>query len=255
MLETCDVKSYLDGYLKWLKDMSFEKVVAPNITRLSVPFLNSHDDYTEIYIKKEGDQFYLSDNGETLSTLNMDGIDVSKRMKILKGIIINYGVSLKQEELFICANQNNLFLKKHLLFQCIGKVNDMFLLSQKNVKSLFFEEVREYFIKNNIRYVPNASYMGKSGLYAQYDFSIASSNKRPFRLVKVINQLNTQTARGVIFDWTDSDYTRKEKAQLYVINNEDEHKASDSATQALSEYKIERIPWSNKERLLDCLAG
>lgn len=252
------INGYLNGYLDFLKDHSYEEVIDNNITKITLPFLDSLDDCTEIYIiKKENNEFILTDNGETLSTLSFNGVSIKgyAREGIFNRIINSYGVRREQESLFINANISDLFLKKHLLIQCICKVNDMYMLNRSNVKNIFLEEVKRYFDEKDIRYVQDHRLTGISGLIANYDFAIPKSKQTPLTLVKTLNDLTKDRAKSTIFDWNDTKSACDNNTRLIVVYNDEDNKPKDDTIAALKSYNIENSPWSKKENLSKYLSA
>lgn len=252
------ISGYLNGYLDFLKDHSFEEVIDNNISKITLPFLDSLDDCTEIYIiKKENNEFVLTDNGETLSTLSFNGISIKgfAREGIFNRIINSYGVKREQESLFIKATISDLYLKKHLLIQCICKVNDMYLLNRSNIKNIFLEEVKRFFEENDIRFVQDHRLTGKSGLIANYDFAIPKSRQMPFTLVKTLNDLTKDRVKSTIFDWNDTQSACDEGAKLIVVYNDEENKPKDDSVAALTSYNISSSPWSKRDSLPKILSA
>lgn len=246
------IESYLQNYLDWIKNNSFEEKLDENVSRLSIPFLDMNMDYAEIYIKKISDGYYLTDNGETISNLWFSGVDLKRTRKdIFESTIKNYGISTNaQNELFVKAAADNLPQKKHLLLQCMLKISDMYILSKSNVKSLFIEDVKKYFDDNNVSYVLEPSFFGKSGLLAQYDFAIGKTQKRNAKLVKVSNRLDKSSAKSIIFDWSDTEPLRREKTDLIVVSNDEAYQIKDDAVTALLKYNIAYAPWSQRDESL-----
>lgn len=245
------IDDYINGYLKFLKDHSFEEKINDSIVKISFPFLDSLNDCTEIYVIKDGEDYIITDNGETLSNLKFNGVNPNTseaRQGIFNRIINSYGISMDQECLLIKANYSNLFLKKHLLLQCISKINDMYVLSRANIQNIFVEDVRGFFDKNNILYVPNHRLTGRSGLTANYDFAIPKTSNRPMCLIKTMNTLTKDKVKAAVFDWNDRINGEGEK--LIVLYNDEESKPKMETVQALEKYGLEHIAWSNKDKLL-----
>ena len=98
----------ISKYYKWLK----EKTVAKQDEQsgwvaVSTPFLGLFNDPIEIYMKMEGENILLSDDGATLSNLELSGASVTrspKRKEWMEFILLNYGVTIENGELFVKAN-------------------------------------------------------------------------------------------------------------------------------------------------------
>lgn len=254
MAETT-IQNYLDGYLSFLKDHSREISVAENTTKITLPFLDSLNDCTEIFIVKNENDFLVTDNGETLSNLLFNGIAIKglARQNIFNRILNSYGVQIQQNSLFVKATISDLFLKKHLLLQCISKVNDMYMLSKNNVQNIFLEEIRDYFDEQDIGYVPDHRITGKSGLTANYDFAIPKSKHRPFTLIKAVNNLNKDKVKATVFDWNDTKTSCEDHSRLFVVYNDAENSPKDDSVSALHAYGILPYAWSQKTNMLSQL--
>lgn len=249
------IQGYINGYLSFLKDHSREIAISENISKITLPFLDSLNDCTEIYIVKQNNEFIVTDNGETLSNLNFNGIALRgmARQNIFNRIINSYGVQIESNSLFIKANSANLYLKKHLLLQCISKVNDMYMLSRNNVQSIFLEELRGFFDQHDIGYVPDHRITGKSGLTANYDFAIPKSKNTPFTLIKAVNNLNRDKVKSTIFDWNDTITTCDENSRLFVVYNDLDIYPKDDSVSALQTYGVSPHAWSKKDDMLIAL--
>jgi len=146
-------------------------------------------------------------------------------------------------------------MKKHMLAQCIQKIEDLFCLAQPNIKSLFLEDVQAYLDINDIRYIPDVSFIGKSKLPTSYDFAIPKSKKAPQRIIKVVNTLTIDYTRSILFTWGDISEVRKDSSMLYTFIQDDEKKVSSDALTALKEYDIEPVLWSNRSDYKEILSA
>jgi hypothetical protein len=206
MQEMLTIQGYLDGYINFLKDYSSETKINNKVTKIVLPFLDSLNDCTEIYIIKNDNNYIVTDDGETITNLSFNGVEIKgpSREGIFQKILNSYGVMRKDDALYINANEADLYLKKHLLLQCINKVNDMYILNRSNVKNIFIEDVKLFFDKNDILYVPDHRLTGISGLTANYDFAIPKRKQEPFTLIKTLNDLTKDKVKATVFDWNDT---------------------------------------------------
>lgn len=63
--------NFKDGYFKWLYDNTLQYNISENISRLTLPFLDRNNDCTEIFIKYENENYFVTDDGETLGELEL----------------------------------------------------------------------------------------------------------------------------------------------------------------------------------------
>jgi hypothetical protein len=57
-----EIEQLTENYFKWLKDKTLLKQTQDWI-EITTPFLDRHHDYVQIYVKKENNQFILTDDG------------------------------------------------------------------------------------------------------------------------------------------------------------------------------------------------
>lgn len=250
--------SYTDNYLKWIRENTFESKICDNTYRLTFPFLDSNNTMTELYIIEKQDKFIVTDDGFTFSELELINFDFQskKRDSLIKKIISNYGVSKDENNcLFVECTKENLAFKKHLLIQCMLKISDLSNLSRSNVKTLFNEEVEKFFFDNDIRAAKDLIFNGKSKLQSNYDFCIGRTKRAPERIIKLINSVDSQQVRSVIFSWEDIKENRDEDSKLITIVNDVNRKISDDNINALSEYNIATMLWSKRKEYIKDLTA
>ena len=171
---------YKEAYLKWLSENIEQDQIGEDVYRVTLPYLNRNNDYIDLYVVRREDGLYrITDDGWTISDLSLSGFKLklsTSRRTILDSVLASYGVSLSDEsEMFVESSLDELALKKHMLSQCMLKVDDMFYLSKTNVQSVFSEDVRQFLDLKNVRYLESVSFVGKSKLPANYDFGIPKS--------------------------------------------------------------------------------
>lgn len=211
----------------------------------------------DIYIIIQKNGYILTDDGETIHNLNLAGVSLEKgrRKELLNQILLSFGIQKDDDQaLFTESSLEDLPLRKHMLSQCMLKIDDLFFLSKKNVKSVFVDDVHNFLDINDVRYIERASFTGKSGLPTMYDFSIPKSKNSPERNIKVVNHLTTDSARGIIFGWTDTIDARKNGAKLLTFIN-DETGSSNDAVNALRQYNITPILWSHRDNSVNLLVA
>ena len=211
----------------------------------------------DIYILDKGNGWYtITDDGYTISDLKLGGFDIgasAKRRSLLDFIVSSYGINRSEHnELMVDCTENDLPVKKHMLAQCMVKVSDMFYLSRSDVQSIFLDDVQNFFDKNDIRYVNNICLIGKSKLATHYDFAVARSKRSPERLIKVVNNMDLNAARNIIFSWNDTKDMRQQGTKLYTFIQDTDKKISEDAIRAIQEYGINTALWTEKDKYV-CL--
>lgn len=248
-------------YTDWLyRNMTQEKI-HDNFYELTTPFLDRHNDYTQIYIKYNNDSsITISDYGYTIDDLTMSGFtfDTSKRKHLLNQIINKFGLSLDGDIIFTKVDSvKKLPEAKHRLLQAMIYINDMFILNRNNVTSLFYEDVNNYFDLKNIPYFPDFSITGKSKLSHNFDFALPNTKYKPERLVKLMNNPNrVDVFAQIMFSWDDTKPERRRDSSLIVILN-DYNKVSDKVMEGFESYKdsnVITLPWSDRDNQIEALA-
>lgn len=245
---------FVDSYVNWLKSKITTKEIN-NYLEITTPFLDRHNDHMQIYVKKDGDKLILTDDGYTLNELAMSGVDLTsdKRQDILHTMLNRFSVKLKNNEILTETNFSNFPQKKHLLIQAMLTVDDMFLVSQPRIKGLFLEDIENFFISNDIRFISEFQLYGKSGFSHSFDFAIPASKQKPERLIKAVNNPTREKTESLIFAWDDTREARRKESMMYVFLNDDEKKIRSAIIEALKEYSIHPILWSRRQEYINDL--
>lgn len=253
------VKSMMDGYIKWLSEgFSLRFVDSGRWVEVTTPMLDRHNDHIQIYIKKTENGWVLTDDSFTLDDLAMSGCDItSDRRKLLLSQTINgLGVELNENNALVVTSSNADFArKKHFLLQAILAVNDLFYLAKPNVEKFFFEDVSDWLDRHDIRNSSRIMVMGKSHFSHQFDFLIPKSKNAGDRFLKLVNRPTKSNIKAAMFSWIDTREMRDSMSQGYVVVNDYEAKDLEEEKEALLAYGANMIPWSQKDSFLDQLAA
>ena len=86
-----DIQTLIDEYAAWLRsEITFQQV--GEYYEITAPYLDSANDYLQIYVRQEGDEILFSDDGMTIRNLEMNGFQFTPmRTKYLKRILMQYG--------------------------------------------------------------------------------------------------------------------------------------------------------------------
>jgi len=252
-----DIKAMMDGYHHWLKDKTILRQIDSDWVQVTTPHLDRHNDCLQIYIRKQGNGYLLSDDGYIINDLIDSGcaLDSPKRQELLKTTLAGFGVQLDGEQLLVKTTPERFALKKHNLMQAMLAVNDLFYLASPYVASLFYEDVTQWLDNAEIRYTPKVKFTGKSGYDNMFDFVIPRSKQQPERIVQAINNPKKDAAETLIFKWLDTLEVRPSNAQPYAFLNDNEISISSSVVDALKSYEIEPVPWSERENFREKLAA
>ncbi|MEZ4853952.1 DUF1828 domain-containing protein [Flavobacterium sp.] len=246
------INTYVNDYYNWLKEKTFiQEDYDTDWFIINTPFVGAFNDTIEIYAKRMGNYLRLSDNGETMANLELQGLHIQgskKRRIILDTILINYGVREENNELIIEANIENFSQSKHNILSAIIEISDLYVLSKHNVASIFKEDVRNYLDSNDIIYTPDFISKGITGLEFNFDFQIAKKNKEI--VIKSFNTINKSNLPTFLFSWEDikpvrEKITKKEVNAIAVINNVDKE-IKNEFLEALKAKNADYILWSER---------
>lgn len=251
-----EVQKLLDQYLRWLKDKTALRQVKDWI-EITTPYLDRHNDYLQIYVKRENSGFVLTDDGYTVEDLKRSGceLETKKRKDLLTLTLNGFGVRLEGDALIVHASSDNFALRKHNLVQAMLGVNDLFYLAVPMLASLFLEDVTSWLDLHDIRYTPKVKFTGKSGYDHLFDFVIPASKKQPERILQTINRPSRDTAQAVAFSWIDTKEVRPANSRAYAFLNDSEHSPHASVLDALRNYNVNPVSWSKREEMKEELAA
>jgi len=227
------------------KDTDSEWVV------ISTPFLGMFNDSIDIYCKETNGTITMSDDGKTLSDLDLVGAGITrspKRKEIVEKILLNYGVKTDGEELIVTATMKDFAQKKHNLVSAILEIADMYMLAKQTVMSVFREDVKGFLDEQQIIYTPQFISKGSTGLEFTFDFQIATRNKEI--VINTFNNVNKTNLARFLFNWEDIKETRerltsKELIGLAVINDQG-HEIRPEYLEAFSKKKADYFLWTER---------
>ena len=242
----------VENYYAWLKERTQLKNLDTAV-EITTPFLDRHNDYIQIYLLNSEGGLLLSDDGYTISDLELSGCNLNtrKRMEILHTTLNGVGGSLVDGAVQVKASETNFLSQKHNLLQAILAVNDLFYVARANVQNFFSEDVSLWLDENNVRYVPDATFAGKSNFNHKFDFIIPRSKVAPERIIRAINNPSKEGAMNMAFAWIDTIEQRKGNSQAYALLNNTDKTIDKSISDALSNYGIISVPWTERTRYIE----
>lgn len=250
---------FKDDFIALLHKRTKEYQINKNITRITTPLLDKNNDAIEVYVIHNGDQIKITDDGYIINDLDISGLTIERgsiRERYLQNILSNHGVELgENNELKVNADSNNYSVKMYLLVQCMSKISDLYVLNKPNVKSLFNEDVKEFFIFNDIRFIENPFFIGKSRLTTQYDFAIPRFKDAPERIIKVTSNISLSFAKTTVFGWEDIKQNRDKNSVLYIIMDDRNKEPSQDTSVALRSYDIKPVKWTKINNYIDELTA
>ncbi len=122
-----NIDKLLDNYTSWLRSQYRVKSLT-RADEVTTPFVNMIGDHLIIYIRPIGNgQVEISDDGATLSDLELLGIDMSAslRQKIIKPIKSAFGIQQKDDVFFARGSVKNFPVLQQNFISDILQINGM----------------------------------------------------------------------------------------------------------------------------------
>jgi hypothetical protein len=252
-----EVRQLVDRYAQWVRDKSVLREIGDEYVEITTPYLDRHNDYTQIYVRRDDGGFLLTDGGETIEDLRSSGCDLEtkKRRDLLTATLNGFGVQRDGDSLQVRATPNTFSLRKHNLVQAILAVNDLFYLAVPVVASLFLEDVTAWLELHEVRYTPNVKFTGKSGYDHTFDFVIPASRQAPERLVRAVSRPSRDLAEALAFSWIDTKEIRPANSRFLAFLNDEERTPAASIVEALRSYEITPVLWGDRDTVREELVA
>lgn len=257
---TNSTEMLLTDYLNWLK-RNYRIKHLESSDQIVTPFVNAINDNINIYVDKVTNQeFLLSDDGETLNDLSLNGIELTNtRIKLIERILLGSGVDLKKDELVTKGYNSQFSEKKHALLQTILRVNDLMMTRRNNVVNLFYDEVSAFLHENKVFGTNRAKFTGISGLDYKIDYTIPAKENKPEIFVQFCNHLAFSEITNSAFIFEDIQNQRElelpgSASLSKIIANDSENKISSKVYKVAESKNIEILPYSKKEEIIAALS-
>lgn len=238
------------NYYRWLEEKTHIQELEGEWVEITTPYLDRHNDYLQLYVKKENDNYLITDDSYIIEDLLSSGVTLSaNRQELLKTTLVGFGVYLEGNNLFIKTSREHYPLKLHNFIQAMLSINDLFYLSPSHVSGFFYEDVTNWMDSKNIRYTPKVKFAGKSGYDHMFDFVIPKSKDSPERIVQTINHPQKNSALLLIQHWLDTQAARPADSKLFAFLNDSTHKIASGVMEALQGYELVPVLWSERDKM------
>jgi hypothetical protein len=257
MTTTEEMQSLVDSYALWLRRGISAASITDEVMELSTPFMDRHNDHLQIFVRKSGDNFILSDEGETISDLKSSGVDVTqpRRRATIDELARGFGVQNEGGRLVIQASPGNLGQKTHSLIQAMLAVNDMYVLARSRVTSYFREDVEAYLLESAVRFSKRVKLAGKSGFDHSIDFLIPASAEAPERILQAVSTPSKAMVTQVLWSINDTREARSDDVAAYALVNDQAELVHPEILEAFANYDVNAMAWSNRSQIVTALAA
>jgi hypothetical protein len=134
-------------------------------------------------------------------------------------------------------------------------VNDMFVMGEEHVLSLFKEDVAKFLESHNIPIFPDFKLSGRSGFDHKFDFGLPKTARKSQRVLQAINNLTKDQALSFAFAVADVRLMRAEPLQAFTFLNDIEHPPNEGNLAAIRAYDVEPLFWSRRQDSMSLLNG
>jgi hypothetical protein len=252
-----EIQDRIDEYARWLRDKTSLRTVDSEWVEITTPYLDRHNDYLQIYARRDNGRYTLTDDGYILDDLIQSGcsLDSPKREALLKMTLAGFGVVQKENRLEVQTSAQDFPRRKHDLIQAMLTVNDLFALARSTVESLFYEDVVAWLDSNEVRYTPKVTFTGQTGYNHFFDFVIPKSRNSPERIAHTITVPTREAAQKLAFAWMDTREARPVDARAYAFLNDQDQKVPAGVVTALEAYNVVPVPWSRRDEAAQVLTA
>lgn len=225
---------------------------APNTLRIMAPFYHEDGDMYDIFLVDHNGKLQICDFGTTLMRLSYKSeIDTTNKEKILDKIIIENNINNDGGNLYLSTCYETFFSDLMQFQIAISKISNMDILKREIVKSMFYEYLSDYILKQLEKYQISPNYMPTNDKQLIVDYFIP--NSKPLFIFGV-NE-NTKAAKVVISCLT---FQKKKLPfrSLVVHENFDElssfnrnqiTNAADKQFTTLDDFKSEGLDYIERE--------
>ena len=135
-----DIQALVEHYSIWLKETTNLRQMG-DCVEITTPYVDRHNDYLQIYVRRENSGFVLTDDGHVLDDLELSGckVDSPECQRLFRMILCGFGVQANGRALEVKVSPENFPSRKHNLVQAMLAVNDLFHIASPSVASLFHE--------------------------------------------------------------------------------------------------------------------
>jgi hypothetical protein len=145
--------------------------------------------------------------------------------------------------------------RKHNLIQAILAVNDMFVMAEEHVLSLFKEDVALFLESHRIPAFEDFKLSGKSGFDHKFDFGLPKTDGKPQRVLQAINNLTKENATSLAFALADVRATRTDPLGGLAMINDGIREPNEEYLGALRAYEVQPLLWSQRSKAISILNG
>jgi hypothetical protein len=256
-----ETKGLIQRYTNWLMERSSEREIDGGWKVLTLPFLDSHNDHLQVFVREERDGLHITDEGQTISGLKQVGCDLkapTKRRMLAEKILKGMGLSpdlLDKGSLETTAVNGEFPRKLHNLLLSMLAIDGIADISSSNAVASFKDNVGDWLKLARVPVIDGAKFTGKSGEQHEFDFMIPPTTPSgPIRVIHAIPHPDKVHVQSFTYSVIDTrDLPNENRTEFFAILN-DQGSSIQKRYMTLLSHDITPIPWSRRDQHVRKLA-
>jgi len=255
MVTEKEASDLIDEYTKWIRDNTILRTVSSGWTEINTPFLDRHNDGIQIYVRKIGDKLELTDDGYTLSDLEISGCELrtDRQRSFLNKILNSNDITNREGKLSMTFGSREFPARKLEFITALQQIGDLYITSRNNVYSLFSDEVALWFESKNRYPIRYHSVSGIDG--AKYNIDFIFPKKGRDSLETALQAIGNPDRNVVSYHTLMKRELTRDIDIYLILRDEDIGDRKFREMQSIAKTgDVELIRWSEKDDYIDTFA-
>jgi len=219
--------------------------------RITLPLERSDGDFITLWIIKRGEQYQITDEGETYGLLYLSNInlDQKRRKNRIQTVQERFGLDKVKEEISVTAQKDELGDRILDVIQAVQAMSYLTYTRRQYTQTDFRADVATFLSELGYRYDSNPDVSGISEPH-RVDFSILDQNRPTY--IEALHAEDTSSAKAMAqrtaYKWGDINAEIPDAHRISVIDD-DSGEFGHDAERILENWSDALIPWTQNDRL------
>ncbi|CAN5130900.1 DUF1829 domain-containing protein [soil metagenome] len=238
----------VENFVEWLRGEIAFVDLSGGWTELTVPFLDPHNDYIQIYVRSSAAGLTFTDEGFVMADFEFSGINLTPaRTEYIDDSLRRFGVDRDSNNALIMETPvEDAPVAFNSFVQAILAVGALHATISPAAINLFAELVEQWFGLLDVPYSRNHRIAGKTTFSHHFDFFIPKRNGTAEQWVRTMNRPNRDSIKDLLFAATDIGGVRPEFQAVAVLNDADAPVGQEELD-ALHAYNVQTIRWAHRD--------
>lgn len=222
--------------------------------RVTVPFERADRDAISLWIRQEGENYTISDEGETYGFLYLSNInlDQSRREQRLSSTTQRYNLDSAKYEIKLTSKEPELGYRLLDAIQAVQSISYLAYTRRKYTQTDFKDEVGGYLSGRGYHFERNVDVDGNSEPH-RVDFHVQNGKPTYLDALHAEDVSTSHTiAERTAFKWVDIKKRNSDVTTIAVLDDES-GEYDDRTVRILSDYSDRYVPWSTHGILADVI--